>query len=58
MAKLVYVIPRPALARRGDNLPGIPAAGAFVAPELAEEWRRAGLVTIRQPAAKAAPKEA
>lgn len=41
--------------RKGVELAGIPAAGADVAPELAEEWRAARLVTVQDGPSAARP---
>jgi hypothetical protein len=52
--KLVMVYPT---LPPGSFLPGVPAEGAEVAPELAAEWEAAGLVSLTRPADPAPTKE-
>jgi hypothetical protein len=45
----VRVYPHPSLLKRGEYLAGVGIDGADVAPELADEWFKAGLATRRAP---------
>lgn len=54
---LLRVYPHPDLAERGEALAGIPADGAEVPHELAEEWLEAGLATTTAPPAPPADEE-
>lgn len=54
---LLRVYPHPDLAERGEALAGVPADGAEVPYELAQEWLAAGLATKTAPPAPPADEE-